>query len=86
MRKNVEEQKRRRLDTKMAAQHYKKMLRETEKEYGRMKMEMQKLQEEKEERERTINDYETRFSDIEKNYYNFNHEYGDWYDSRKGDR
>ncbi len=49
-----------------------------------MKMEMQKLQEEKEERERTVKDSETRFSTIEKNY-NFNHEYGDWYDTRKGD-
>ena len=60
------------------------MLRAIEEEYARMKMAMQKLQEEKEERERTVNDYEMRFSDIEKNY-NFNHEYDDWYDNRKGD-
>ena len=49
-----------------------------------MKLEMQKLQEEKEERERTMNYYERRFSDIEMDY-NFNREYGDCYDSRKGD-
>ena len=40
MRKNVEEQKHRKLDTGIAAQHDKKMLREKEKEYARMKMEM----------------------------------------------
>ena len=45
---------------------------------------MQKLQTEKEERERTVNDYEMRFSDIEKNY-KFNHEYGDWYDNKRND-
>ena len=82
MRKNVEEQKRRRLDAEIAAQRHKKMLRAMEEEYARMKMAMQKLQEEKEERERTVSDYEMCFSDIEKNY-NFNHEYGDWYDNRK---
>ena len=67
MRKNFEEQKRRRLDAEIAAQRHKKMLRAIEEEYARIKMAMQKLQEEKEERERTVNDYEMRFSDIEKN-------------------
>ena len=80
MRKNDEEQKRRRLDAEIATQRHKKMLRAKEEEYARMKMAMQKLQEEKEERERTVNDYEMRFSDIEKNY-NYNHEYDDWYDN-----
>ena len=60
------------------------MPRKKDKEYARMKREMQKLQEEKEEYERTVNDYETHFSDIEKNQCIFNHEYGDWYDNRKG--
>ena len=82
MRKNVEEQKRRRLDAEIDAQRHEKMLRSEKEECTRMKMAIQKLQEEKEERERTVNDYEMRFSDIEKNY-NFNHEYGDWYDNRK---
>ena len=37
MRKNVEEQKRRRLDAEIAAQRHKKMLRAKEEEYARMK-------------------------------------------------
>ena len=45
---------------------------------------MQNLQTKKEENERTVDDYETRISDIENNY-KFNHEYGDWYDNKKGD-
>ena len=58
MRKNVEEQKRQRLEAKIAM---KKMLNKKDKKRARMEMEMQKLQEEKEERERTANDYETCF-------------------------
>ena len=36
-----------------------------------------KLQTEKEERKRTVNDYEMLFSEMN---YQFNNEYGDWYD------
>ena len=61
--KDHEEQKCQRLEAEIAT---KKMLREKDKEYARMKMEMRKFQEEKEERERTVNDYEARFSYIEK--------------------
>ena len=72
------------MDAEIAAQRHKKMLRAKEEQNVRMKMAMQKLQEEKEERERNLNDYEMRVSDIEKNY-NFNHECDDWYDNRKCD-
>ena len=51
MRKNVEEQKRQRLEAKIAM---KKMLNKKDKKRARMEMEMQKLQEEKEEREGTV--------------------------------
>ena len=82
MRKKVEEQKVERFKAEMAAQHDRDRLRAKDEENARMEKAMQKLQTEKEERERTVNDYEMRFSDIEKNY-KFNHEYGNWYDSKK---
>ena len=47
MRKNVEEQKRRRLDAENAAQRHKKMLRAKEEEYARMKMAMQNYRKKK---------------------------------------
>ncbi len=68
----------------MVAQHKWDRLRKKEKDYARLENAMQKLQDEKEERERTSDDYETCISNI-KNNYKFNHEYGDWYDNKKGD-
>ena len=70
MRKKVEEHKVERFKAEMAAQHDRDRLRAKEEENARMEKAMQKLQTEKEERERTVNNYEMYFS--EKNY-KFNH-------------
>ena len=72
MRKKLEEQKVERFKAEMAAQDDRNRLRAKEEENARMEKAMQKLQTKKEERERTVNDYEMSFSDIEKNY-KFNH-------------
>jgi len=76
MRKVVEEQKRQRFEAEMAAQNYRNKRRAKEEGHTRMLEAMQKLKAEKEEREKTVDNYETRISEIENNY-KFNHEYGE---------
>ena len=51
---------------------------------GRIVKAMQKLRAGKEEHERAVEDYETRISGVENNC-NFNHQYGDQCDNKKGD-
>ena len=75
-RKVVEEQKRQRFEAEMAAQNHRNKRRAKEEGHTRMLEAMRKLKAEKEEREKTVDNYETRISEIENNY-KFNHEYGE---------
>lgn len=67
-----------RFEAEMAAQKDRDKLRAKEEERTRMLEAIQQLQAEREERKRTVHDYEMRISEI-KNNYKFYHVNGTWY-------